>query len=232
MLKTVIAISFLTIPVVTMAKDVYKGIKIRTQKKKNPFVLWCGNISFNVKLSPHLLVGGLSGTGKTKFVESLFINRDDVDIYLLNAFREDFKGINCVRINNVNDILILLSDITKGKLEGIYRNSQSQPCYIIIDELLELSIRNKQIIKELTKAIATSRHFNIFFICISQSATKEEIQAKALFNQRVCFKCIESSSYNTILGYSPEDRNNQQLNQREFYYRNDSRTGRSRVPVV
>lgn len=229
MLKTVIAISFLTIPIVTMAKDVYKGIKLITQKKKNQFILWCDDVSFNMRLSPHLLVGGLSGQGKTKFVESLFLNRDDVDIYLLNAFKEDFKGINCVRINNVNDILILLSDITKGKLEGIYRNSQSQPAYIIVDELLELSIRDKRITKELTKLLAVARHYNIYVIAIAQQATKEEIQCKSLFNCRVSFKQVEYSSYQTILGYSPEDKH---IKQREFYFRNSEGTGFSKVPVV
>ena len=155
-------------------------------------------------------------------VEYLFKGREDIkDIYLVNAYSNDFKSLSCKRINDTTDILSLLTEASTAL--------QSHPRYIIVDELLELSIREPKVIKELTKALAVARHYNTFFICIAQQATKEEIKCKSLFNSRVTFKQVEYSSYQTILGYSPEDK---QLNQREFYYLSDCGIGRSKVPKL
>ena len=190
------------------------------REKSDPCVLHCNGVSFNMKVSPHLLVAGLSGQGKSKFVEYLFKDRVDIeDIYLVNAYSGDFKSLNCNRINDTTDILSLLTEASTAL--------QEHPRYIIVDELLELSIREPKIMKELTKALAVARHYNTFFVCIAQQATKEEIKCKSLFNCRVTFKQVEYSSYQTILGYSPEDK---QLSQREFYYLSDSETGRAKVP--
>ncbi len=188
----------------------------------NPYTLYCDKVSFNMKVAPHLLVAGLSGQGKSCFVEYLFKDRVDiVDIYLVNAYSGDFKSLNCNRINDTTDILSLLTEASTAL--------QEHPRYIIVDELLELSVREPKIIKELTKALAVARHYNTFFVCIAQQATKEEIKCKSLFNCRVTFKQVEYSSYQTILGYSPEDK---QLSQREFYYLSDSETGRAKVPKL
>lgn len=192
------------------------------QRRKSPYILRCRNITFNMQIAPHILIAGLSGQGKSKMVEYLFKDRDDIkEVYLVNAYREDFKSFNCNRINNTTDILKLLSEASTAL--------QKHPRYIIIDELLELSIREPKIIKELTKALAVARHFNTFFICIAQQATKEEIKCKSLFNCRITFKQIESATYQTILGYSPEDK---QLKQREFYYLSDCGAGKGTVPRV
>lgn len=205
-----------------IANELRKRIKLPQIQRKSPYILRCKNVTFNMQIAPHLLVAGLSGQGKSKFVECLFKGRDDLDnVYLVNAYRSDFKSLKCKRINNTTDILSLLTEA--------YTELQRYPRYIIVDELLELSIREPKVTKELTKALAVSRHFNTFFICIAQQATKEEIKCKSLFNCRVTFKQIEYSSYQTILGYSPEDK---QLNQREFYYLSNCGIGRSKVPKL
>ena len=154
----------------------------------NPYTLYCDKVSFNMKVAPHLLVAGLSGQGKSCFVEYLFKDRVDIeDIYLVNAYSGDFKSLNCNRINDTTDILSLLTEASTAL--------QEHPRYIIVDELLELSIREPKIMKELTKALAVARHYNTFFVCIAQQATKEEIKCKSLFNCRVTFKQVEYSSY-------------------------------------
>ena len=205
-----------------IANELRKRIKLPQIQRKSPYILRCKNVTFNMQIAPHLLVAGLSGQGKSMFVEYLFKDRKDIDnIYLVNAYRSDFKSLKCKRINNTIDILSLLTEA--------YTRLQKHPRYIIVDELLELSIREPKIIKELTKALAVSRHFNTFFICIAQQATKEEIKCKSLFNCRVTFKQVEYSSYQTILGYSPEDR---QLQAREFYYLSDCGIGRAKVPRI
>lgn len=204
-----------------IANELRKRIKLPQIQRKSPYILRCKNVTFNMQIAPHLLVAGLSGQGKSCFVEYLFKDREDLlnNVCLVNAYRSDFKSLKCKRINDTTDILSLL---TKASM-----TLQKHPRYIIVDELLELSIREPKLIKELTKALAVSRHYNTFFICIAQQATKEEIKCKSLFNCRITFKQIEYSSYQTILGYSPEDK---QLNQREFYYLSDCGIGRAKVP--
>lgn len=195
--------------------------KILCKRKLDSYTLECNGVTFNMKVAPHILVAGLSGQGKSCFVEYLFRGREDLigNVYLVNAFRNDFRSLKCRRVNSTKGILTLLTDSA--------RLLQRQPRYIIIDELIEISVREPKLIKELTKALAVSRHFNTFFICIAQQATKEEIKCKSLFNCRVTFKQIEYSSYQTILGYSPEDK---QLKQREFYFLSDCGVGRAKVP--
>lgn len=205
-----------------VANELKKRVELPKIQRRSPCVLRCRNVTFNMHVAPHLLICGLSGQGKSKMVEYMFKDREDIDnVYLVNAYREDFKSLNCKRINNTTDILKLLSEAST--------ELQEYPRYIVIDELLELSIREPKVIKELTKALAVSRHYNTFFICIAQQATKEEIKCKSLFNCRVTFKQIEFSSYQAILGYSPEDK---QLKQREFYYLSDCGIGKGKVPRV
>lgn len=210
------------IAVALTVNELKKHIKLPKLQRKSPYILRCKNVTFNMQIAPHLLVAGLSGQGKSCFVEYLFKDRDDLNnVYLVNAYREDFKSLKCKRINATTDIQTLLTKASTAL--------QKQPRYIIIDELIEISVREPKIIKELTKALAVSRHLNTFFICIAQQATKEEIKCKSLFNCRVTFKQVEYSSYSTILGYSPEDR---QLQAREFYYLNDCGIGRAKVPRI
>ena len=210
------------IAVALTANELKKRVELPKIQRRSPYILRCKNVTFNMQIAPHLLIAGLSGQGKSKFVEYLFKDKDDLDnVFLVNAYRSDFESLNCKRINNITDILSLLTEAST--------ELQRHPRYIIIDELLELSIREPKIIKELTKALAVARHFNTFFVCIAQQATKEEIKCKSLFNCRVTFKQIESATYQTILGFSPEEK---QLKQREFYYLSDCGTGRGTVPRV
>lgn len=204
----------------------YKIIKVKDKiveyldHQESPYILKCGRVAFDMRLSPHILVSGLSGQGKTKFVESLLIDRKDIDIVLLNVFKDDMRRIKARRINTLEDI--------KKFLESVLKPNRSKPLYIVIDELLSLSIQDKTISKTITKLLAIARHRNIFLICISQSATKEEVGSKMLFNTRVSFKQIEASQYQVVLGYTPE---NKQLQQREFYYIS-TEAGKGKVPII
>ena len=194
--------------------------KIRLIPHKDPYILRCGRVAFDMRLTSHILVSGLSGQGKTKFVESLLIGRDDIDIVLLNVFKDDMRKVKARRINTLEDI--------KNFLESVLKPNRTIPLYIVIDELLALSIQDKTIGKTITRLLAVARHYNVFLICISQSATKEEVGSKMLFNTRICFKQVESSQYQTVLGYTPEDK---KLQQREYYYIS-TETGKGKVPLI
>ena len=171
-------------------------------------------IIIDMKLTPHLLVCGLSGQGKSKCIEYAMKNKKCI---LLNAFRDDFSSINCLRINDINKILTFL--------ENIKDKYQEKPLFIVIDEMLVLCM-NKKISKGILDLLATGRHYNIFIIGIAQRGTKQDIPFKDLFNARLTFRQVEQSSYGAILGYYPEE--NFKLNKQEFIlYSDDIYRGRT-----
>ena len=166
-------------------------------------------ILISMKVTPHFLVCGLSGSGKSKMVELAV--RDKNNVVILNAFDDDFESVQADRINGNENIL----DYLKKLLEEPYK--RSEPLYVVIDEMIVLCT-DKKLQKAIIDLLAIGRHYNIFVIGIAQRALKEDLKFKDLFNARCCFRQIEESSYRAILGYSPEDK---QLNHREFYVYSD-----------
>ena len=145
----------------------YKGVI----KKKNIIV--------DMRVCPHLLVCGLSGSGKTKCVEYAV---KDKRVIILNAFKNDFKSINCPKINGENNIINVLMNCCK--------QYQKTPLYIVIDELLVLC-NNKKINKCILDILAVARHYNVFLIGIAQRGLSVDMSFKNLFNARLCFRQVE-----------------------------------------
>ena len=172
----------------------YKGIL----KKKSIIV--------DMRTCPHLLVCGLSGSGKTKCVEYAV---KDKRVIILNAFKDDFKSINCPKINGENNIINVLTNCCK--------QYQKIPLYIVIDELLVLC-NNKKINKCILDILAVARHYNVYLIGIAQRGLSVDMSFKNLFNARLCFRQVEETSYRAILGYSID---NPKLQKREFILLSD-----------
>ena len=172
---------------------------------------YTGNIVVDMRETPHLLITGLSGQGKTYMTKTIIKNLEGLaDVILINAFKSDFKDFKGRLILEEYNIILNFKNFLESKIE------RNKPLYIIIDELLTLT-RNKEINKILMDLLAVARHYNIFIIGIAQEGTKENLKFKNLFNARVCFKMIEDSSYKTVLGCSVQD----QLNKQEFYLYSD-----------
>lgn len=170
-----------------------------------------GNIIADMRTTPHILITGLSGQGKTEMAKTIIKNlQHNADIVLLNAFRNDFKAYTGRLIIEEVNILLFLKSTLENKIE------RSRPMYIVIDELLVL-IKNKEISKCIMDLLAIARHYNIFLIGISQEGTKEQLKFKNLFNTRVCFKMLEESSYRTVLGCSVDG----SLQKQDFYLYSD-----------
>lgn len=175
-------------------------------------------IIVSMKETPHLLVCGLSGQGKSKLVE--FSVRNKLDVIILNSFEEDFKTCNCKKISELGEIEEYLKALLNEKKRYLV------PKYIVIDELISLSI-NKNISKYIIQLLAIGRHYNIYLIGIAQRGLKTELPYKDLFNARLTFRQVESSSYRAILGGIKED-TNLNLKKRNFImYSNDIVEGRT-----
>lgn len=173
-------------------------------------------IVVSMKITPHLLVCGLSGSGKSKMVETSIADKNNV--VLLNVFEEDFTSVRGRRVNGNENICSYLKSLVDEPYKRI------EPLYIVIDELLVLCM-DKKVNKAIADLLAIGRHYNIFVIGISQRGEKTELPYKNLFNSRVCFRQVEESSYRAILGFSPEDK---KLKHREFYlYSNEIAKGKT-----
>ena len=183
---------------------------------KNDYVLVIGHskglfktpITVDMRTTPHLLCCGLSGQGKSRCIEYAI---KDKDVILLNAFKDDFKAVKARKIIGNENILHFLENIIKEPYK------RDKPLYIVIDELL-VCCTDKKINNAIKDLLAVGRHYNIFIIGIAQRGTKTDLSFKDLFNSRMTFRQVESSSYQAILGCSIEDK---RLNKREFILMSD-----------
>ena len=176
----------------------------------DPFSYEMTPIIADMYKNPHMLVSGLSQQGKTSMVEYALRGRQSI---ILNAMPDNFQSIEPIeRITEYDEMIYILGELIKsGKLK--------EPLYVVIDEMLQLVIDGKKQVTELiTKLLAKAAHNNIFVIGITQSAEKEVVKCKHLFNTRVCFRVVDDSSYKVVLGYSPDE---QILLPRHFYYVTD-----------
>lgn len=148
-------------------------------------------IIVNMKVTPHLLVCGLSGQGKSRCVEYAARNRDCV---LLNSYESDFPSLKCPRINGNKQILEYLTDLLNNPIE------RKRPLYVICDECLMLC-HDKAINKCMMELLATGRHQSVFCINIAQRGLKTDLPWKDLHNARMTFRQVEPSSYAAILGF-------------------------------
>ena len=81
-----------------------------------------GDIIIDMKIVPHLLVAGLSNSGKTKCAELML--RDKLNVLLINCYQEDFSALkNAKRINNIDEIERVLKSILE---ENRYYNIQNK----------------------------------------------------------------------------------------------------------
>ncbi len=175
-------------------------------------------IIVSMKETPHLLVCGLSGQGKSNLAE--YSVRSKLDVIILNSFEEDFKTCNCKKISELGEIEEYLKFLLNEKKRYLV------PKYIVIDELIALST-NKNISKYIIQLLAIGRHYNIYLIGIAQRGLKTELPYKDLFNARLTFRQVESSSYRAILGGIKED-TNLNLKKRHFImYSNDIIEGKT-----
>ena len=162
-------------------------------------------ITVNMNCTPHLLITGLSGQGKSRCLKAMLLNlQDKADIILCNAFKGDFEGVRARRIYGEELILSCITNI----LKDIYR--REKPLYIVIEELG--TIKNKELIKRIQELLCIARHYNIFVIGVIQIATKEELKFKSYFNARVSFKQLDDSAYRVVLGTGVEEN----LSKQEF----------------
>ena len=158
-----------------------------------------GKITIDMRVTPHLLITGLSGQGKSRCLKAMLKNmQDKADIVLCNAFRSDYKGVQSMKIYGEKNILNYITSI----LERLYR--REKPLYIVIEELG--TIKNKTLIAKIQELLCIARHYNIYIIGVIQIATKEELKFKSYFNARLTFRQLDDAAYRVVLGTGVEEK--------------------------
>lgn len=182
----------------------------------NPYCLLLGynheneTVITDMRISPHLLITGLSGQGKTGQARIIIANLLGLaEVYLLNCFKNDFRDFQGLKIINGNKEILSFLKIFKEK----EFKEHDSPVYIVIDELMTLA-EDKQIQQLLKEFLCVCRHYNIYIVGIIQAARAEDFKAKIFFNSRVSFKQIEKSSYSIALGTVG---GLEELEKRQFY---------------
>lgn len=154
----------------------------------------------NIKKYPHMLVTGLSNSGKTYLVNNI-LKSVKGNILVLNGYEEDYKGYKC--INNRVEILAVLKDMTENV----------QPFSIlVIDELIDMST-DKAFNTAIYTLLSKARHNNVYVIGIAVEALKQTLSYKSMFNIRIAFRQLDDSNYRTCLGCTPQE----ELEDYEFF---------------
>lgn len=147
----------------------------------------------------HLIITGVTGTGKSVLCENIIRNRNTV---LINTWKSDFKSIPEAKRINDKDSIISFFKCLKDNTEEVF---------VVVDELATL-MQDKEIAREINNACMFARHYNAHIIGITPRILANEVQCKSLFPARITGRLLQESDYRTALGISI----NVNLGMREF----------------
>lgn len=164
-------------------------------------------IVVDMNICPHVLVGGLPNSGKSKCVYIMLKNLRKANIVIYGGFKEDYKDISYREIIGEDNLNTFLDSI----LNNLYK--REVPLYIVLEELG--TIRNKKTKDKIQELLCIARHYNIYIVGVIQIATKENCSFKDLFNTRITFKQIGEQNYRVILGM-PIEEEYRNLKQQQF----------------
>ena len=161
-------------------------------------------ITVDMLRTPHILITGLSGQGKSRMVRTMLLNIRNADIIVCNAYQDDYKSVQARFINGEENIKVYLKSIIESPA------IRERPLYIVFEELA--TIKDKDNIKIIKELLCVARHYNIFVVGVIQIATKEELKFKSYFNARLSFRQLDDSAYRVVLCTSLD----RVLNKQEF----------------
>lgn len=195
-------ISFLRMPSINL--EAHKFL-VGYQEDESPLIV-------DMKQTPHLLITGLSGQGKSGLLRGIIKSITNADVILCNGFADDFEGFDIQHLLGEENISNFIQSLLDSK------EVQKKPLYIILEELG--TIQDKKLLKYIQELLMIGRHYNIYLIGVIQVSKAEDIKFKTFFNARLTFRQVDDSSYRVVLGASPKDET--VLGKREFYLLTDS----------
>lgn len=163
--------------------------------------------------SPHTLIGGTTGSGKSVLINSIiasFMLNYGVSnrLYLIDPKRVElsiYKNLpHCNRYtSDTNEAIDILDEVLRI-VEARYKEMESRGLrqydgphiYLIIDELADIMVspRNKDFKLKLQKILQIARASNVHCICATQSPSRAVIPASLVLNftNRVALRCLSA----------------------------------------
>lgn len=174
-----------------------------------------GLVILDLTESPHLLVGGSTGYGKTNFIRVLLHSlMQHADICMIDRKGVDFPYIEnqillATEESDANRALTLLNNEHDRRVQVLKRNGavKVQECaeplpfiVLIIDELAEL--RSKESMELLDRLIRLARATGLSVIAASQRTSVKTIpgDTRANFVARICFRVATEADSRVVLG--------------------------------
>ena len=158
---------------------------------------------------PHLMVGGTTGSGKTVLLHVLIkqlLEKKAIELILIDpksgvAFGKYQK--KCKVIKNTTDALEKISSIVE-EMERRYKNDNfliDKPIIVVIDELADLMMQNKEIENELVRIAQKGRQAKIHLILATQRPDSKILTGTLRSNipSRIALKVQKSSESKIIL---------------------------------
>lgn len=192
------------------------------------------NLSWNILKQPHLLLAGVTGSGKTTFLNYLIIEmkKMQADIYICDPKRSDLASLKNILgteyvASDVNNIA-KLSRIVKEKMEQrfldykenadnfVYGYSfvdyQLNPIFILFDELGAFrASADKKVFAEtmanLTEVILKGREMGVFCVLSTQQPNANNIPTELRDNLsvRIALGNMSSEAYRMVFGENIKD---------------------------
>ena len=191
------------IKILLIAIGIAAADRLKHEKKRNGIVVGRSfpfkKVYWDYRRYFHLIITGVTGTGKSVLCENIVRGRNTV---LINTWETDFKTMTeAKRINDKDSIISFFK----------WLPSNTEEVFVVIDELASL-MTDKEVAKEINLALQYSRHYNAHIIGITPRILANEVQCKALFPARITGRLLQESDYRTALGISI----NINLGMREF----------------
>lgn len=162
----------------------YKYIELSPYQLLIGYDINCEPLIADMKKTPHVLIAGLSGQGKSWCMKQMIKNLSGANYVIVNGFVEDFED-TIIGKNIYEYFKALVGNLVV----------QEKPLYIFIDELMTLE---KPALDLIEKILCVGRHYNIFVVGSIQRPSKKSLDIKDLFNVGVSFKQRDDSNYRLL----------------------------------
>lgn len=172
--------------------------------------------AFDLAKTPHLLVAGTTGSGKTSFLKNIItclLQNQSIEIFIIDpkfsSFAE-FKNMENVRILSTEEASVYIENLI-AEMETRYKRKANGESFdnmpytiLIVDELNDLIMQNKECNKTLARIAQKGRECKIHLILGSQrpDSTTFDGNLRSNIPSRIALKVQKASESKIILDES------------------------------
>lgn len=187
------------------------------------------NLNWNILKQPHLLLAGVTGSGKTTFLNYLIIEmkKMQADIYICDPKRSDLASLKNILgaefvasdVNNIAKLSRIVKEVMENRFINYKENAENfvygysfvdyklKPVFIIFDELgaFRASADKKafaETMANLTEVILKGREMGVFCVLSTQQPNANNIPTELRDNLsvRLAMGNMSSEAYRMVFG--------------------------------